>query len=479
LPGVYVAADIFANAQSVRGQMGDDKFFALLNQAAAEDDEWGTLEQGWTAESFAAAVQAPPGHESRSRLVGDLVEHLFPAYRGVATARDEAYVPLDQVLSVLSRHAKTLGYDALILFLDELILWLASHAADLRFLQQEGQKLAKLVESQTPDRPVPVVSFVARQRDLRELVGDSVTGAEQLNFSDALKHWEGRFHTIRLDDRNLPAIAEKRVLRPREGCKDQIDLDFVEGGFAPDALALALACEVVSAEGGAGPDLQAAAVRLERFHQNPPLLFHKAQVTEGARGALDPAVEEAVLNDRNRVVGVVVNAIDDELKGAEQVRHRWTLEAIRPLGALLRAARDAGRLVVLAGDHGHVWHHPEALYRKAGGAGERWRPVEGAAQPGEIVFEGPRVRDGQGHARVIVPWDERLRYGTAKNGYHGGVTPQEMLAPLVLLTAPAGRPRSCWNAAWPGCPRAHPSSPSPCAPTAGPGARTIRPRRTA
>src|SRR5262249_37813952 len=75
--------------------------------------------------------------------------------------------------------------------------------------------------------PAPVVSFVARQRDLRELVGENVTGAQQLNFSDALKHWEGRFHTITLEDRNLPAIAEKRVLRPRHPpCKDHIHRSF-------------------------------------------------------------------------------------------------------------------------------------------------------------------------------------------------------------------------------------------------------------
>jgi hypothetical protein len=226
LPGVYVAEDIFDNAKRHRQSLGDDKFFAQLNQGEADAD-WGALEQGWDAATFEAALKAPPGHESRSRLVGDLVQHLFPAYRGVATAKEEAFVPLDQGLSVLSRHAKTLGYDGLILFLDELILWLASHAADLQFLHREGQKLAKLVESQSPDRPAPVVSFVARQRDLRDLVGDSVTGAEHVSFSDALKHWEGRFHTITLEDRNLPEIAEKRVLRARDpACRDRLDRSF-------------------------------------------------------------------------------------------------------------------------------------------------------------------------------------------------------------------------------------------------------------
>ena len=76
---------------------------------------------------------------------------------------------------------------------------------------------------------MPVISFVARQRDLRELVGERVTGAEQLNFADALKHWEGRFHTITLEDRNLPTIAERRVLRPRDdACRAALDRTWAE-----------------------------------------------------------------------------------------------------------------------------------------------------------------------------------------------------------------------------------------------------------
>ena len=94
-------------------------------------------------------------------------------------------------------------------------------------MHQEGQKLAKLVESQTPDRPVPIVSFVARQRDLRDLVVKNAPGADQLNFADALRHWEGRFHTIVLEDRNLPVIAEKRVLRPtNEACRQELKRAF-------------------------------------------------------------------------------------------------------------------------------------------------------------------------------------------------------------------------------------------------------------
>jgi hypothetical protein len=71
------------------------------------------------------------------------------------------------------------------------------------------------------------VSFIARQRDLRELVGQHIAGAEKLGFVDVLQYSEGRFEHIKLADRNLPAIAEKRILRPKSGAaKLEIDAAF-------------------------------------------------------------------------------------------------------------------------------------------------------------------------------------------------------------------------------------------------------------
>ena len=172
-------------------------------------------------------LSLPPGSEERSQLISVLIGKFFGSYDTQAGAHGEAFLSLDKGLSVLSKHAASLGYDGLILFLDELVLWLASHAADLKFVHQEGQKLAKLVEAQTPDRPIPVISFVARQRDLSELIGEAVPGADRLNFGDALKHWEGRFHKITLEDRNLPAIAEKRVLKVKgEAARQELDAAF-------------------------------------------------------------------------------------------------------------------------------------------------------------------------------------------------------------------------------------------------------------
>lgn len=215
VPGFYLAEGLFKDARELRERMGDEVFFSKLNQGAAGggSGDWGELDSSWDATSFEAAMLEAPNGEERSRLVGDLITQFFSAYRSLA-GTGESFVSLDDGLSIMSRHAKALGYDAVILFLDELVLWLASHAADVNFVSREGTKLVKLVEATNADRPIPLISFVARQRDLRDLVGENLAGAVQVQFSDVLKHWEARFHRITLEDRNLPAIAEKRVLRP-------------------------------------------------------------------------------------------------------------------------------------------------------------------------------------------------------------------------------------------------------------------------
>ena len=215
VPGFYLAEGLFKDARELRARMGDEPFFAQLNKGAAGggDGGWGEFDNGWDSTSFEGAMLEQPNGEERSRLVGDLITQYFSAYRSLAGS-GESFVSLDDGLSIMSRHAQALGYDAVILFLDELVLWLASHAADVNFVSREGTKLVKLVEATNADRPVPLISFVARQRDLRDLVGENLAGSVQLQFSDVLKHWEARFHRITLEDRNLPAIAEKRVLRP-------------------------------------------------------------------------------------------------------------------------------------------------------------------------------------------------------------------------------------------------------------------------
>jgi hypothetical protein len=214
LPAVYVADGVLDDAKTKRSELGDEVFFRVLSEGEAED-EWGDFGGGWDAPRFEAALASPPGSSAHEQLVGALLRTHYRALPGMAEATAEGFVPLDKGLDAISRHAKSLGYDAVVLFLDELVLWLASRMADVAFVSREGAKVVHLVEADAAERPAPIVSFIARQRDLRELVGENVPGAQSLSAIDILRHSEGRFDTITLEDRNLPAIAERRLLRPR------------------------------------------------------------------------------------------------------------------------------------------------------------------------------------------------------------------------------------------------------------------------
>ena len=66
--------------------------------------------------------------------------------------------------------------------------------------------------------------------------------------------------------------------------------------------------------------------------------------------AFDPALADT----GQRVVGIVHNAVDAQLAGSDQIEVLWSTEVLRQLAPVLRAAREAGRLIILTGDHGHV-----------------------------------------------------------------------------------------------------------------------------
>lgn len=223
LPAVYVAHGILEEATNKRRDQGDDVFFRILSEGEVAD-EWGDYGAAWDPRRFEEAVAAPAGSAERDLLVGALLRTHERALPGQAQATADGFVPLDAGLDAISRHATSLGYDAVILFLDELVLWLAARMGDVAFVSREGAKVVKLVEADAARRPAPIVSFIARQRDLRELVGEHVPGAQSLTAIDVLRHSEGRFDTITLEDRNLPLIAERRLLKPKsEAARHQLD----------------------------------------------------------------------------------------------------------------------------------------------------------------------------------------------------------------------------------------------------------------
>src|SRR5690606_35591708 len=83
LPGVFKAEGLFADADRLRTQMGDEVFFRQLNAKVAVSSGWGALAEGWTEASFQEARRAVPGDERRTRLLGDLVQTFFESYGDV------------------------------------------------------------------------------------------------------------------------------------------------------------------------------------------------------------------------------------------------------------------------------------------------------------------------------------------------------------------------------------------------------------
>lgn len=213
---------LFANTETLRQTVGEEKFFAVLNQGASVDSRWGKKAEGWNAERFAQArISTDP--KQRAALFSALVKTHFPAF----TQQASAFLPFEQGMLAMTRHVKDLGYDGIVLFLDELILWLATKASNREALNNEIGKFAKLVEGQAAEQAVPIVTFAAQQRDVREMVGDHLAGDDAEIVGNSLKFWQGRYNTIKLPDKDLPAIIEKRVVHPKNPeAKQTLDTAF-------------------------------------------------------------------------------------------------------------------------------------------------------------------------------------------------------------------------------------------------------------
>lgn len=230
VPPVYRADSMLEDARRTRGAFADDtKFIAWLGDAAGpgtatadasgptDSDDLDNLDEldVWTPADLDRAFVAPPGDRLRNALVSALLSGPLTSYSRGALGDKDAFLPLENGLAIIAEHAKSLGYDGLILFLDELILWLQAHLSNREMVNVEVNKLVKLIESSTGQRALPIVSFISRQRDLSKLIGVDVVGAEVKNLEQQVHYLAERIDTIQLEDRNLPAIVKERVLKPR------------------------------------------------------------------------------------------------------------------------------------------------------------------------------------------------------------------------------------------------------------------------
>ena len=181
------------------------------------------------------------------------------------------------------------------------------------------------------------------------------------------------------------------------------------------------------------PEFKRRWASLARAHSlGEVTLVHKKGLDSSRQGFdLADDVRLAIADvERYRLVGCVLNTIDDALDRTDPGGTDWTAETVKHLGPLLRAAMTAGRLVVLTSDHGHVVERRRGTQRGTG-LGARYRAVNGSIEADEVLVNGPRVL-APDH-QVVLAVNERLRYGPLKAGYHGGATPAEAIVPVALL----------------------------------------------
>lgn len=228
LPAVYQADQLLADAEAMRSAVGDKHFVGLLGTGGAGDDPFAALlgEDGWSIERYHAARAAAPGTDERRNLITALTRDGGPF---ASYTRFGDFVSLDEGLAAISAHAQGLGYDAVILFLDELVLWLAFQMQNEGAFGREAQKITKLVEGGYGRLPIPLISFIARQMDLQRWYASSgQSGAHRQALDDAFRHQSGRFATITLGDDNLAHVAARRLLQP----KDEAAREAIEAAFA-------------------------------------------------------------------------------------------------------------------------------------------------------------------------------------------------------------------------------------------------------
>jgi hypothetical protein len=173
----------------------------------------------------------------------------------------------------------------------------------------------------------------------------------------------------------------------------------------------------------------------ELMGDEPLKVFFRRDIHAGHE--LIEEVKQAVAGDQ-RVVAVVVNAIDEQLKGSLQVAVDYSRTPILPLEALLSAADGAERAVLLVADHGHV--AGDAM-RVAGGripqgrdGGARWRALAEGEQPQVDEVLLPRTSwKPRGAAGIAALWDTSVANRAPRYGEHGGLSLAEAVAPAFLI----------------------------------------------
>jgi hypothetical protein len=170
---------------------------------------------------------------------------------------------------------------------------------------------------------------------------------------------------------------------------------------------------------------------------SPPRLLLRADVQTDSGHASPEAL--SLVRSTDRVVGIVINAIDEQLKAGQQIAVPYTVKSIRPLQDLLLAAAQTERAVLLIADHGHV---PGARLRPITAnlqpLGARWRALGPGEKPldCEVELKGEGVCVPRGKEAVALLVRETDVHGSLSHeGEHGGAALSEVIAPAILIGA--------------------------------------------
>lgn len=155
-------------------------------------------------------------------------------------------------------------------------------------------------------------------------------------------------------------------------------------------------------------------------------------------GSASPDALELVLDPSQKIVAVVINAIDMSLKADRAHEVEWKLDTVKALRDLLDKATEAKRAVLLCSDHGHV---PSDQLEGAGvpmREGARWRVWEKPTDPLAEYEIGIPAGDGvwapRGAHGIVMIADDAHRYGGGTgSGEHGGASLAEVVAPCLLI----------------------------------------------
>jgi hypothetical protein len=154
-------------------------------------------------------------------------------------------------------------------------------------------------------------------------------------------------------------------------------------------------------------------------------------------GSAMPETLTLVRDGSRRVVALVINAIDETLKADTQANAVWTANEVGPLRSLLDAAKQAGRAVFIAADHGHVsGQRLDWVGAKSDAGSSRWRVWrdDDAVHEYEIAVPAGAAWAPPGARGVICLADDTHSYSTASHyGEHGGATLAEVVAPAFML----------------------------------------------